>query len=148
MKKFTFVFVLALNFFAVGAVPAAQSAENLEPVEQSKAYQDFLKKPTNDFSKMVCLLNYFRVQPVMVRFEEIDYTAQFAYPFGLTYLMTHYKNESPEQWARKHCYRSPFNNTIIFLKFQDGSFRPFRDVVLEKYQELEEALKKRTAQAS
>ena len=149
MKKFLVSIVLSVSFGFVffGTAPRVLGTEGLEPVGQSQAYQEFLKKPGNDLSKMVCLLNYFRTAPVIVRFEGIDYTAQIAYPFGLVYLMTNYRNKKPEDWAKKHCYRSLFGNNIIFFKFQDGSSRPARDVILEKYHELEEALRKRASQA-
>ena len=148
MKKFLVSVVLSISFSFIffGTVPAVLGADGLEPVEQSQAYQEFLKKPGNDLSKMICLLNYFRTAPIVVRFEGIDYTAQAAYPFGLVYLMTNYHNEKPEHWAKKHCYRSLFGNNIIFFKFQDGSSRPARDVIIEKYHELEEAQRKRASQ--
>ena len=148
MKKFLVSVVISISFSFVflGTVPAVLGADGLEPVEQSQAYQEFLKKPGNDLSKMICLLNYFRTAPIVVRFEGIDYTAQAAYPFGLVYLMTNYHNEKPEHWAKKHCYRSLFGNNIIFFKFQDGSSRPARDVIIEKYRELEEAQRKRASQ--
>jgi len=149
MKKYLVGIFWAVSFSFVfsGTVPAAMGAEGLEPVEQSQAYQEFLKKPGNDLAKMVCLLNYFRTAPVVVRFEGIDYTAQVAYPIGLVYLMTNYRNEKPDDWAKKHCYRSIFSNKIIYLKFEDGSLRPARDVILEKYHELEAAQKKRASAA-
>jgi hypothetical protein len=148
MRKFIIGIVLSFSFGVVfwGTVPTVLGADGLEPVAQSQAYQEFLKKPGNDLSKMICLLNYFRTAPVVVRFEGIDYTAQAAYPFGLVYLMTNYRNEKPDDWARKHCYRTLFGNNIIFFKFQDGSSRPARDVILEKYHELEEAQQKRASQ--
>ncbi len=147
MKKF-FVSVVLFGSFCfvfMGTVPAVFGGEGLEPVEQSQAYQEFLKKPGNDLAKMICLLNYFRTAPVVVRFEGVDYTAQAAYPFGLVYLMTNYRNEKPDDWAKRHCYRSLFSNSIIFFKFQDGSSRPARDVILEKYYELEGAQRKRAS---
>lgn len=149
MKKFWVGIILSVSVSPVflGAVPVVWSADGLEPVAQSQAFQEFLKKPENDLSKMICLLNYFRTAPVVVRFEGIDYTAEAAYPFGLVYLMTNYHNENPVEWAKKHCYRSPFGNNIIFFKFQDGSSRPARDVILEKYHELEEVLRTRTFKA-
>lgn len=146
MKKILASLVLVAFIFSPGgSTQSALAAVGLEPLEQSQAYQEFLKKPENDLSKMICLLNYFRTAPIIVRFEGVDYTAQAAYPFGLVYLMTNYRNEKPENWARKHCYRSLFSNSIIFFKFQDGSSRPARDVILEKYRELEAALKKRAS---
>jgi len=119
--------------------------KELEPVGESQAYQEYLKRSPNDFSKMICLLNYFRTAPAMVQFEGSEYTTEFAYPFGLVYLMTNYRGEKPAHWARKHCYRSIFTNKVIYLKFQDGSTRPARDVILEKFEELEEADKKRAS---
>lgn len=147
MKNFLASAVLSISFSFIfwGTVPAVLGAEGLEPLAQSKAYQEFLKKPGNDLAKMVCLLNYFRTAPVMIQFDGIDYTPEIAYPVGLVYLMTNYHNEQPEQWARKHCYRTLFGNNIIFLKFQDGSSRPARDVIIEKYHELEEAQQKRAS---
>jgi hypothetical protein len=148
MKRFLFGVVL---FISCGAVffekaPVVLGSDGLEPVAESQAYQEFLKKPGNDLSKMICLLNYFRTAPIMVRYDGIDYTAQVAYPFGLVYLMTNYRNENPVDWAKRHCYRSLFENNIIFFKFQDGSSRPARDVILEKYHELEEAQRTRASQ--
>ncbi len=149
MKKFLLGVVFSVSFIFVfgGTVPAVLGAEGLEPLAQSQAYQEFLKKPANDLAKMICVLNYFRTAPVVVQYDGIDYTAQASYPVGLVYLMTNYHNENPEQWAKRHCYRSLFGNNIIFLKFQDGSSRPARDVILEKYHELEEALSGRASQA-
>ncbi|MBI4711164.1 MAG: hypothetical protein HY767_01690, partial [Candidatus Omnitrophica bacterium] len=105
MKKFLAGVVLGifLSSFSGGA-PVALGAAALQPVAESQAYKEFLKKPDNDLARMICLLNYFRTAPVVVRFEGVDYTAQAAYPFGLVYLMTNYRNEKPDDWARKHCY--------------------------------------------
>lgn len=149
MKNFWLGSVLCFSFlFAFcGGSPAVLGVEGLQPLAESKAYQDFLKKPVNDFSKLVCLLNYFRTAPVIVQFEGIDYTAEFAYPFGLVYLMSNYHNEKPGHWIKKHCYRSIFSNKIIYFKFQDGTARPARDVILEKLQELEEVIPKPTPKA-
>ncbi len=149
MKRFWIngILLIVLGFIFCGGVPAASGAEGLQPMGESQAFQDFLKKPANDFSEMICLLNYFRTAPVIVQFEGIDYTPEFAYPFGLVYLMTNYRNEKPEHWARKHCYRSIFTNKIIYFKFRDGSSRPARDVIIEKFHELEEAEPKRASKA-
>ena len=86
----------SLAFIFCGRSPEVFGAEGLQPLAESQAYQDFLKKPTSDFSKMVCLLNYFRTAPVIVQFEGIDYTPEIAYPVGLVYLMANYitKNRS------------------------------------------------------
>ena len=147
MKKFCIIGILSLsvNLVFFGMASAVPGTEGLQPMAQSQAFQDFLKKPVNNFSKLVCVLNYMRTVPFMVQYDGIDYTAEAAYPFGLVYLMTNYHNEDPEHWAKKHCYRSLFSNAVILFKFQDGSSRPARDVILEKYRELEAAQRKRAS---
>lgn len=149
MKKSLASVVLSLSvcFIFLGSVHTVWGAEGLEPLAQSTAYQEFLKKPGTDLAKMICVLNYFRTAPVVVQYDGIDYTAEAAYPVGLVYLMTNYRNEQPEEWAKKHCYRTLFGNNIIFFRFQDGSSRPARDVIIEKYHELEEALRKQAPKA-
>lgn len=132
--------LLAAVFLSCGMVSSGKSTEGLEPLAESRAYKDFLKKPANDLAKMICILNYFRTAPVVVQYEGIDYPAQLAYPVGLVYLMTNYRGEDPNAWVKKNCYRTLSGNNIIYLKFEDGKVRPARDVLLEKFQELEEAL--------
>ena len=145
MKKFWISGILFFSFIFAGGIPTVFGAEKLQPLEESQAYQDFLKKPPSDLSKMICVLNYFRTAPLLVQYDGIDYAVQFAYPYGLVYLMTNYHNENPEQWVRKNCYRSLFGNNIIFFKFQDGNYVPARDVMLEKFHELEKAQKKQAS---
>jgi hypothetical protein len=141
MKRFWIsgVLFVSLSFVFFGKAPAAFGTEGLQPMKESQAFQDFLKKPSNNFSKLVCLLNYMRTAPVKVQYEGIDYSVEIAYPIGLVYLMTNYKNENPEQWIRKNTYRSLFKNQIIYLKLPNGSYVPARDVLIEKFHELEAA---------
>ena len=149
MKSFwiSSILLVSLSLVFCGKVPAALATEGLQPMEQSQAFQDFLKKPATNFSKLVCLLNYMRTAPVMVQYEGIDYSVELAYPIGLVYLMSNYKNENPEQWVRKNSYRSLFKNQIIYLKLPNGSYVPARDVLIEKFHELEAARPVQTPKA-
>ncbi len=131
------IFLVSVSLLFCGMTPAALGKDGLQPMAESQAFQDFLKKPANNFSKLVCILNYFRPTSVMVQYEGSDYPMQIAYPLGLAYLMTNYKNENPEQWIRKNTYRSLFKNQIIYLKLPNGTYVPARDVLLEKFHELE-----------
>ncbi len=137
--------VLVLAVLLGGAFPgsswASVNADGLRPVEQSQAFQDFLKKPKNNLSKLIFALDYFRTEPVLVRFDEVDYPVQFAYPIGLVYLLTYYKNEAPEAWIKKNCYRTPTANKIMYFKYPDGSYRTVRETALKLLQELEKAQK-------
>jgi len=113
--------------------------DGLPPFEQSEAYQQYLKKPQDNLSKLLCGLNYFRTAPVMIRFDDVDYSAQFCYPLGLAYLLTHYHDEEPVRWIKKNCYRSPTADKIMYFKFPDGSYRPIREIFINTYQQLEKA---------
>jgi hypothetical protein len=146
MKKFWIggFLLVSFSFVFCGKIPAAMGTEGLQPIGKSQAFQDFLKKPANNFSKLVCILNFMRTTPVKVQYEGIDYSIESAYPIGLVYLMTNYHDEDPEQWVRKNSYRSLFKNQIIYLKLPNGSYVPARDVLIEKFHELEAA---RRAQA-
>lgn len=119
-----------------------QTLSLLEPVGQSAAFQEYLNKPKSNLAKLLFGLNYFRNAPVMVQYDGVEYAPQFAYPLGLAYLLTRYHGEKPESWIRKHCYRSPTANKIIYFKFSDGNFRPVRDVFIETYEALEKAEQK------
>lgn len=138
--------ILAVFLFSVlvslGAAKAVK--DDLPPLEQSDAYKDFLKKPTTNVSKGMCILNYFRNLPVSVQYDGVDYPALVAYPIGVAYFLTNYHNEDPRHWVKKNCYRSLQNNNIIYFKFSDGRFRPVRDVFLEKLDEVDKALQKKT----
>ncbi len=119
---------------------AAEAADPLPPIVESQAYKAFLKKPVNNLSKMFCILNYFRPLSASVRYEGIDYPMAIAYPAGMIYLMTHYKKEEPVDWAEQNCYRSLIKNEIIYLKLEDGEMLVLRDVLLNKFAELEKAI--------
>ena len=142
-RFFKFIFVIVITIF-LGSVPcgtgwAEVAGDGLTPVEESQAFQDYLKKPRTDLSKLIFGLDYFRTEPVMVRFDEVDYPVLFAYPLGLVYLLTYYKNEDPEAWIKKNCYRSPTSNKIMYFKYPDGSYRQVRETALELLQGLETA---------
>ncbi len=126
-----------------GAGPA-RGDDGLPPFEQSEAYQQYLKQPPSNLAKLLCGLNYFRSAPVMVRYDDIDYSVQFAYPLGLAYLLTHYHDENPVRWIKKHCYRSPTADKIMYFKFPDGSYRPVREVFINTHRLLENAQKKKS----
>ncbi len=140
--SFLFLWVILWGSFFPGVGSTAVNADGLRPVEESQSFQDYLKKPQNNLSKLIFALDYFRNEPVMVRFDEVDYPVLFAYPLGLVYLLTYYKNEEPEAWIRKNCYRSPTANKVMYFKYPDGSYRQVRETALQLLQELEAAQEK------
>ncbi len=140
LSSVTLAVFLLCAFFSLGAAKAVK--DDLPPIEQSAAYQDFLKKPVTNVSKGMCILNYFRDLPVSVQYEGVDYPVLVAYPLGVAYFLANYRNEDPRHWVKKNCYRSLQKNEIIYLKLQDGRFRPVRDIFLEKLDELDKLLQK------
>jgi len=122
----------------------ARADDGLPSFEESEAYQQYLKKPQSNLAKLLCGLNYFRTAPVMVRYDDVDYPVQFAYPLGLTYLLTHYHEEDPVRWIKKNCYRSPTADKIMYFKFPDGSYRPVREIFINMFHLLEKADQKKS----
>ena len=112
-----------------------------EAIRDTPAYKQFAKKPQNDFAKLIFLMNYYRNAAFTIVFDGADYTPQFAFPFAQVYLFTHYNNESAAKWIKQHCYRSPFNQNIIYLRFPSGRYDPARDVILRDLAQLEKALR-------
>ncbi len=127
-----------------GAVSGAEcGVDELPLLETSEAFEQYLKKPRTNLAKLLFGLNYFRTAPVMVRYDDVDYSPQFAYPLGLAYLLTHYRNEDPERWIKKNCYRSPTADKIMYFKFPDGNYYPVREVFIKTLCSLNEAESKR-----
>ena len=141
-SRFSAALFLFCALFSLGAASQI-CGDDLPPIQESKAYHDFLKQPITPLSKGVCILNYFRDLPLIVQYDGVDYPMLVAYPIGMAYFLTNYKGEDPRHWIKKTCYRSLQNNNIIYFKFQDGRFRPARDVLLEKMDELDKALKEK-----
>ena len=56
------IFLVSVSLLFCGMTPAALGKDGLQPMAESQAFQDFLKKPANNFSKLVCILNYFSAQ--------------------------------------------------------------------------------------
>ena len=140
--SFIFLWVIWGGVAFPGTGRAALNADGLRPVDESPSFQDYLKKPPSNLSQLIFALDYFRNEPVMVRFDDVDYPILFAYPLGLVYLLTYYKNEAPEAWIKKNCYRSPTANKIMYFKYPDGSYRQVRETALQLLQELEVAQEK------
>lgn len=135
------VLFLCCSILSFGA--AKSVGDDLPPIDQSAAYKDLLSKPKTNFSKGLCVLSYFRDLPLSVQYDGVDYPVLVAYPIGLAYFLANYHDENPSVWIKRNCYRSFQKNNIIYFKFPDGRFRPARDVLIEKLNELEKALKQK-----
>lgn len=107
---------------------------------ETEAYRQFVKKPQNDFAKIIFLMNYYRTAPFTIVFDGADYTPEFAFPFAQVYLFTHYKQEKAVPWIKKHCYRSVIGQNVIYLRFPSGKYEPARDVILRDLAELNRVL--------
>lgn len=138
LSCFAAVFLFCSLFVpGIFAESAPKSTVQMKPIEQSEAYQEYLQKPKGNLGKLLFGLNYFRTAPVILQYDGVEYSMAFAYPIGMAYLMTQYHDESPVKWIKKHCYRSPTANKIMYFKYPDGSFRVVRDVFIETLKTLE-----------
>ena len=139
------VFLGAVFFLSL--VPGVRAQE---PIRETEAYRQFTKKPQNDFSKIIFLMNYYRTAPFTIVFDGSDFTPDFAFPFAQIYLFIHYKGEKAAPWIKKNCYRSPVGQNIIYLRFPSGKYKPAKEVILRDLAQLEKDLKedqKRIAKA-
>lgn len=121
-------------------MPAPPAGHALEPVGETEAFQQFSQENQTDFAKLIFLMNYYHNADFVIVFDGAEYTPQFAFPFAQIYLFTHYRNEEPAKWIKAHCYRSPFLQNIIYFRYPDGSYEVARDVILQGYADLENAL--------
>lgn len=146
VKKISHSVIILFILCAVFSIGASDRPTNeafvklpdgFPPIEQSEAYQEYLRTPQNHLAKLLFGLKYFKTLPLILKYDDGEYPMQFCYPIGLAYLMMNYHDEDPVKWIRKHCYRSLIGNKIMYFKFTDGSYRSVRDVFTEFYHTLE-----------
>lgn len=121
----------------------ASSAFAREPIQDSKAFKKYQNRSPSELSKLVFLLDRFNTPETEIQIEGNIYTSEEAFPFGKDYLKKNYSDEKAVDWLREHCYRTKGANEIIYVRLKGGEFRPFRDVMIEELENLNQiAVKK------
>lgn len=140
MKRFSRFLIFVVFIGILSLLFSASPVHASESFRGTEGYAQFSQKPQDDFAKIIFLMNYYRKAPFMIVFNGSDFTPEFAFPFAQVYLFAHYRHEKAAPWIKKHCYRSPIGQKIVYLRFPGGKYRVARDVILEDLARLEKDL--------
>ncbi len=121
--------------------------KDLSGILQSKAYQQFTRRPLSDRSKLLYLIEHFQAQDIEVYYDGYYYKAPFAAGIAKYFLMNFYKNQTVPVWILKWCNVS-IGGHLIYVKYPDGSFRLSRDVLIDQWKLLESAIAASSTQPS
>ena len=127
-------FILALVSWM--SVSAYAFDISLPPPQQSQAYQQFVKQPKSELSKLIYLLNRLKGATGEVIYDGHHYEAGEAVRITKDYLLKNYHKETADYWIKRYCYKSEAGQ-VILVKAPDGESRPVSDVVLEELTVLE-----------
>ncbi|PIW63311.1 MAG: hypothetical protein COW12_10895 [Candidatus Omnitrophica bacterium CG12_big_fil_rev_8_21_14_0_65_45_16] len=136
------IFGLLMASQPLFALTEAELTEvQLAPMETSAAYQQFMRRPTTELSKLIYLIDRFRPAKLEILYGTQYYDTSFAAPFVRAFLATHYKNETAQYWVLHWCSTAiPFGNTI-WVRFPNGENYEARKILLDELAALEESLK-------
>ncbi len=131
--------MIVLGFGAKGFVWAG----SWPSVDESFAFQQYLKRPTTELSKLIYLMDHFKDADAKIIYDGNEYHVAKALRYAKKYLADHYKsNEKATAWLKAHAYRSQPKGNVIYAKFPEGKFRPMVEVLLETLTELEKTVSK------
>lgn len=118
--------------------PSPGAVLGLVQPASSRALQRFQKRPVSELSKLIYLVDRLGETKVDVVYEKKSYSSQLVLPVARWYLTAHYnKKDSAENWLSKWCYRSLGSGETVWVKYQDGSLREARDLLLEELDRLD-----------
>lgn len=138
MKLLAILFVLSL--LTTGTPSLFAQTGVLEPVQASPAYQDYLKRPKSELSKLIFLMERFKGTEHKVVISGREYTSAESMPYAKKYLYKNYKGKAKAgKWLKEHSYRTPGSGDIIYVKFSDGTLEVLRDVLVKELENLEKA---------
>ena len=114
----------------------------LQPVEQTRAFEQYLLRPYSEHSKILYLIDRFGSEDVKIIYDGYEFNSQFASHLALWFLSRFYKNENPKTWILRWCNRSFPGGNLIMVKLPDGKLVKSRDMLLMEMVGLEEAQQK------
>jgi len=123
-----------LSFMVLAVLSA--SAFALEPIQESTAFKKYQNRTPTELSKLIYLLDRFNTVDTEIQIDGNIYTAEKAFPYGKSFLAKNYKKENAADWLREHCYRTKDENKVIYIRAYGEKFRPFRDVLIEELERL------------
>ena len=139
-KFHKYVLVIALLFVSPFAgCTSIQPSTPPASIEESSAYQAFKKRPVNDCSRLIYLIDHFKESDLEINYDGYYYKAPFAAAIARAFLAANYRRETVPQWIMKWC-NTTIGGHLIYVKFPDGKHRLSRDVLLDESKSLERAI--------
>ena len=144
MKR-CFILLLEISLLLGSPMPSAHSDGALPPLEESPAYQRFLRGPRTEMAKLLFILDRFHNTDYTVTFNGATYDANTAVRFGRDYLRKFYGGEKADEWLKIHAYHAGPDGRLIYIKSPSGEWRPMAEVFLEELEALNQAQADRPA---
>ncbi|MBI4387965.1 MAG: hypothetical protein HY582_02855 [Candidatus Omnitrophica bacterium] len=112
------------------------------PLAESKAFEQYLKRPQNELSKLLYLVDRFGDTDIEILYENTYYKAPLVSRTVRFFLAIHYKGETAEHWIKQWCTTSIPSGKPVWAKLPDGSFKLARELFLEELDSLAKAIQK------
>ncbi|OGW80636.1 MAG: hypothetical protein A3G33_09895 [Omnitrophica bacterium RIFCSPLOWO2_12_FULL_44_17] len=132
-----FLFLFSAKAFALDGLKDAGAPlyPGFPRCAESRAYQQFQKRPMTELSKLVYMCDRLFDSNVEVLFEDQYYSAKFAAGVSRIFVAAHYRQEKAEDWIKRWGSTSP-SGKPVWVKLPDGSFKLAKDVLLAELKEL------------
>jgi hypothetical protein len=136
ISQLCLLLITSVTLFAQGILAVD---ELVPPAHQSDAFRQFTTRPYSELSKILYLIDRFGSTDVEILYDGHYYHARFAKQVARWFLFHHYRKETAEQWIWRWCNKTVVTNNLIWVRFQDGTSRLAREVLLEELGALEKA---------
>ena len=136
MKRKTAFILLFLSLIFSQSLHAVGPTVGLMPYQDSSAYQQYQKRPKNDLSKILYLMDRFKGAPLKVIYDQTEYETGVALQYARDYVAKHYHKENAVNWVRENAYRS-VGGSVIYVKYPDGKKRELREALVEELKQIE-----------
>lgn len=130
LRRAVFIFILTLVAFSTFERKVLAKNAAL-PLQESEAYQRYVRGPRSDLAKLLCLIGQFWNSDFKVIYNGNPYDANMAIQCARLYLLKNYKGEPAVPWIKQHVSKS-YEGETIYLKLPAGERRPVADVLLEQ----------------
>jgi len=131
---------------AVPAAPKQHLYEGFPPLAESRAFLQYQRRPKNDLSRLLFLIDRFGQSKVEIIYDGFHFPAFQAAGVARWFLARNYKKQTPEQWIFQWCNTTIPRGKIILVKLPDGSTELGREMLLGELAALER-LEKELAKA-
>ncbi len=134
MKVFISFFILLFTAASLSyAAPASEPI--LKPYKESQAYKQYERRPKNELSKLIYVMDRYKGSSYKVVFNNVEYESAEALKYAKSYVAKHYHKENAESWIKDHAYKAP-SGDVIYIKDTAGKLTPLRDALVAELKPL------------